>query len=172
MRKIRIDRNTEINEKVVKWIIEKHKVERDRISNLRGYDVINNEFFVEESIATEKQGRSYIYDETKITFSTFNEYYDFLDGDIYENSCYYQFVFTDDLVNTYKIDLEKLSFSIELDSTIDKLKSDVSNRKQKYRETKKKLKERKTWIEKFYEAKTYDDFMLVVHNYQRKHGHG
>jgi len=140
-----------------------------RISNLRGYDVINNEFFVEERIATKKQGRSYIYDEITITFSTFNEYYDFLDGDIYENACYYQFVFTDDLINTYKISFEKLNFTVELDSTVDKLKSNLSERKQKYRETKKKLKERKIWIEKFNEAKTYDDFMLVVHNYQKKH---
>ena len=35
MRKIRIDKETEINEKVVKWIIEKHKEEKTRISNLR-----------------------------------------------------------------------------------------------------------------------------------------
>ena len=35
MRKIRIDRETVIDEKVVKWIIEKHKEEKARISNLR-----------------------------------------------------------------------------------------------------------------------------------------
>ena len=42
MRKIRIDRETEINEKVIKWIIEKHKEEKDRISNLREYYNNNN----------------------------------------------------------------------------------------------------------------------------------
>ena len=42
MRKIRIDKETEINGKVVKWIIEKHKVEKDRISNLREYYNNNN----------------------------------------------------------------------------------------------------------------------------------
>ena len=42
MRKIRIDRNTEINEKVVKWIIEKHKEEKARISNLKEYYNNNN----------------------------------------------------------------------------------------------------------------------------------
>lgn len=142
-----------------------------RISNLRGYDVINNEFFVEESIATEKQGRSYIYDESKITFSTFNEYYDFLDGDIYENSCYYQFVFTDDLINTYKINLEKLNFVIKLDSTVTNLKSNISDRKHKFLETKKKFKERKVWVEKFNAAKNYQDFMMVLHNYRKKHSY-
>ena len=42
MRKIRIDRETVIDEKVVKWIIEKHKEEKARISNLREYYNNNN----------------------------------------------------------------------------------------------------------------------------------
>ena len=35
MRKIRIDRNTEINGNTIKWIIEKHKIEKNRIYELR-----------------------------------------------------------------------------------------------------------------------------------------
>ena len=42
MRKIRIDRETVIDEKVVKWIIEKHKEEKARISNLKEYYNNNN----------------------------------------------------------------------------------------------------------------------------------
>ena len=42
MRKIRIDKETVIDEKVVKWIIEKHKEEKARISNLREYYNNNN----------------------------------------------------------------------------------------------------------------------------------
>ena len=42
MRKIRIDKETVIDEKVVKWIIEKHKEEKTRISNLREYYNNNN----------------------------------------------------------------------------------------------------------------------------------
>ena len=42
MRKIRIDKETEINGKVVKWIIEKHKEEKTRRSNLREYYNNNN----------------------------------------------------------------------------------------------------------------------------------
>ena len=42
MRKIRIDKETEINGKVIKWIIEKHKEEKDRISSLREYYNNNN----------------------------------------------------------------------------------------------------------------------------------
>ena len=142
-----------------------------RISNLRGYDVINNEFFVEESIAWDKRGRSYDYEDRKITFSTFEDYYDFLNGDIYENAYYYQYVFTSESIDKYKINLEKIKFSKEIESTFENLESDIKERKQKYRETKKKLKQRKVWIEKFNGATTYDDFMLVVHNYQKKHSY-
>lgn len=42
MRKIRIDRDTIINNSVVKWIIDKHKKEKTRISELRRYYNNNN----------------------------------------------------------------------------------------------------------------------------------
>ena len=42
MRKIRIDRNTEINKDTVKWIIDKHKKEKARIAELREYYNNNN----------------------------------------------------------------------------------------------------------------------------------
>ena len=42
MRKIRIDKNTEITSDVVKWIIKKHKDEKVRISNLKEYYNNNN----------------------------------------------------------------------------------------------------------------------------------
>ncbi len=142
-----------------------------RVSGLRGYDVINNEFFVRESVAWEKQGRNYIYRDKKTTFATFDDYYAFLNGDIYENSCYYQFVFTNDLIDAYKVDFEKLNFSVELDSNVAKLKSDISNRKQKYHEAKKKLQERKKWIEKFNEARNYQDFTTVLCDYRKKHSY-
>ena len=32
MRKIRIDKDTQLTEKVIKWIIEKHSEEKNRIS--------------------------------------------------------------------------------------------------------------------------------------------
>ena len=42
MRKIRIDKNTEINGNTVKWIIEKHKKEKNRIHDIREYYNNNN----------------------------------------------------------------------------------------------------------------------------------
>ena len=42
MRKIRIDKNAEINGKTIKWIIEKHKKEKNRIHEIREYYNNNN----------------------------------------------------------------------------------------------------------------------------------
>lgn len=142
-----------------------------RISNLRGYDVINQEFFVEESVVRDKQWREYFYDKKKNTFQTFSDYYTFLDGDIYENACYYQYVFSEDLIDTYKINLDKIKYSVKLEDTIDHLKSNVSERQLEYLNSMLNLKKRATWIKKFNKAKTYDDFVLVVDSYQEEYGH-
>ena len=37
MRKIRIDKETQLTKEVVKWIIEKHSEEKNRIAELRNY---------------------------------------------------------------------------------------------------------------------------------------
>lgn len=59
-----------------------------RISGKRGFDIIKNSFFVEEALpyittnGTEQQ--KYIVS----SFNNFDSYFDFLDGAIYDNTCY------------------------------------------------------------------------------------
>lgn len=154
-----------------KDIIALQRQFKHRLSDLRGYDIINNNFFVREKIAVWKEGKKYSYNDNTTTFSTFDEYYDFLDGEIYENACYYQFSFTDELIDKYKIDLERLKYTIKLDVTVDKIKAGVADRRRDYLEAKQKLKERKAWIEKFNEATTYDEFAAVERAYYKKHSY-
>ena len=40
MRKIRIDKETQLTKEVIKWIIEKHSEEKTRIAELRDYIII------------------------------------------------------------------------------------------------------------------------------------
>ena len=63
-------------------------VERElkmRRIGFRGYDILSKSFFVEEDLI----GKAGIR-KRKTTFSDFQSYYDFVDGDIYSNACYYQ----------------------------------------------------------------------------------
>ena len=81
----------------------------------RGYDVINNNFFVEQYINDGDRS----YNEGIKTFKTFEEYYNLLKGDIYDNSCYYQYRFSSLQVKEYGLDIERLNADHFIDYTID-----------------------------------------------------
>lgn len=75
-----------------------------RESKCRGFDVLTQRFFVEEQIIKDER-----YLKThKITFESFADYYKFLEGDIYENACYYQYPFSDEFVKNVNINISKL----------------------------------------------------------------
>lgn len=71
----------------------------------RGFDVLKQCFFCEifdfvENIITEKRTKE---------FNSFNDYFEYLDGKIYDNSCYYGFVFSKDIISKYNIKVKKLN---------------------------------------------------------------
>ena len=75
-----------------------------RKTDKRGFDIIRNAFFVSELL---KDDDDY-WDSDTIYFNSFDEYYNFLNGKIYTNSCYYQCYFDDETIKKYNLDLSKL----------------------------------------------------------------
>lgn len=73
----------------------------------RGYDIILKKFYVEEIILVNNEIR-----ERKIetSFKNFSLYYNFLEGDIYENACYYNYSFSQEEIERYQIDLSQIMF--------------------------------------------------------------
>ena len=76
----------------------------------RGFDIIKNQFFIEKieddienNLVNNCENSKYIY------FNSFDEYYNSLSGNIYENSCYYQYQFSDELISKYNLKLDKLN---------------------------------------------------------------
>ena len=67
------------------------KVERKlglRKSDYRGFDVIAQKFFVEEKwFHKDASGNLDLIQKNKMNFDSFAEYYEFLDGDVYEDAC-------------------------------------------------------------------------------------
>lgn len=94
-----------------------------RFSERRGYDVLENNFFVEEFVCKRgyennlltnsenfNRGRREDHKEKVYTvFSDFDSYYKFLEGDIYDNACYYTYDFTKYEIDKYSIDIEKIN---------------------------------------------------------------
>lgn len=137
-----------------------------RKSDKRGYDVIRDNFFVEEIITTGNYTNE--VNERRISnyFMTFAQYYEFLDGDIYESACYYQYVFSQEEVDSFGIDLCKINMTSLIDITTKEFRIDFSDEElQQYNELEKDKTLRKKWIAKFNSCNTYEDFKKVVNNF-------
>jgi hypothetical protein len=62
----------------------------------RGYDVTRDRFFVRQGTKCSSYKEEFSLVHEWITFENFHQYYDFLNGDIYESACYYQYVFSNE----------------------------------------------------------------------------
>lgn len=130
----------------------------------RGYDIINDYFFVEEII-------TYISLDGTTTknictlFSDFDSYYLFLDGEIYKNSCYYQFDFSE---FKKSIDLKKLLNKSFEKTTIDDYYLEPSTEEiENYKQAEHTHKMCKKWIKKFNVCKTYAELDKCATNYKK-----
>ena len=148
------------------------KVEREmgiRRSCQRGFDVIRQEYFVEEEIIRKNLlGEEEITTE-KITFGSFKEYYDFLNGDIYTNSCYYQCDFEDISLNEVDININELKKNqCFISETIDDYGLNLSQEEiDKYNYGEKIKDACKKWVEKFNACNTYEDLLKIRNNYKK-----
>ena len=135
-----------------------------RKSDRRGYDVIKDLFFVEE-IITFRLREEVRNKNIRTVFKNFDSYYLFLDGDIFENSCYYQLDFSN-----FKtaIDTKKLSIKAFETRTIDDYVFEASNEEiEKYNRAECNKRNCKRWIKKFNKCSTYEELNECVNNYKQ-----
>lgn len=147
-------------------IIEAERMVGIRKYSNRGYDIISNSFFVEEDIVDFDDDRV-----KKITtnFETFDEYYAYLKGNIYEKSCYYQYHFTSNQIKKYKLDITKFNYAALIDYTVetDDYKNELSKLNDEYRNiefTKEKIK---VWINKVLNCKNSKELVRVLDNFSK-----
>lgn len=130
-----------------------------------GYDVIQDHYFVEEDIRSEhdETGWSHL---TPIFFEDFQSFFQYLDGNIYENSCYY-------LLDTKKvpdyIDKTKLynkkSFVVQTVSDYTSFMTVEDHAK--YDSGEKRKRQINTWIDKFNKSLTFSQLKKTVRNYNK-----
>ena len=140
-----------------------------RITGKRGFDIISNSFFVEEKLSYvdadgEEQKRSIF-----LSFDTFDSYFDFLNGDIYDNACYTFCTLFENASIFQKVDLEKLmTRKAFISDTIDCYSLSLSNEeKESYEEGKQVHKYCQQWRKKFNNCSSYDELVKVVKNYKK-----
>ena len=130
-----------------------------------GYDVIKDLFFVEEDVL-------YIDDESKWThllpvyFDDFKAYYNYLEGNIYENACYY-------LLDTKKVpdDIDKNKLfdkcSFIEDTISDYTLSMTDEEQAEYNSAEERKEEAKKWIKKFNNCVTFQQLERTVQIYNK-----
>lgn len=124
-------------------IIELEKQLGTRIISLKGFDVIRNNFFVNEEIFDLKKEK--VIDTNSITFEVFDDYYNYLNGKIYDNACYYMYKFDSTTIDKYNIDLKQINYTSLINYTVDDYS--INNYLDKFEEQYNKAEEIKEFIE-------------------------
>ena len=126
----------------------------------RGFDVINQTYFVSEIV--EWLG----FKENIRYFNDFDTFYDYLNGDIYDNSCYYKDYF---LKTEKSLDKQRLfdnkSF---INYDITNYGIEPADKEERINKEKEKKKERiKKWIDKFIACNTLKKLIKVTYDYNK-----
>ena len=130
-----------------------------------GFDVITNRFFVEEDVLFWTDHSKWKHTDP-LYFDDFDSYFKYLDGNIYENACYFQL---DPKLLPEGIDLNKLfERKTFIDYTIDDFTMFPSKEEQENYDDAEKRKEKiKRWIEKINKCTTYQQFEKMIENYRK-----
>lgn len=141
-----------------------------RKSGHRGFDVITQMFFVEEDWSHKDLLGNLVSKLHKMTFDSFEKYYEFLDGDIYEDACYYQYTFEDRFSKNLNLDMNKLtkmkSFVTETvaDYSYELSSEEIAEYDRFEKINKKCIKQ---WLDKFNACDTYEQFKKLCINYEK-----
>lgn len=141
-----------------------------RKSGHRGFDVISQTFFVEEDWFYKDSLGDLVPRLHKMSFDSFEKYYEFLDGDIYEDACYYQYAFEDEFFKNLNLDIDRLkkvkSFVTETidDYSYERSQDEIELYKHCEKVNKKCVKQ---WLNKFIACDTYEQFKKICSNFKK-----
>ena len=141
-----------------------------RKSGHRGFDVIRQEFFVEEEWFYLGDPDEPYSSKHKEIFPDFEEYYQFLDGDIYDDACYYQYDFPDEIIPKFHLDTNRLyARNSFISDTINGSLPGLSPEDRKvYQHIEKTVKKQyQNWLDKFNACSTYEELKKVCGKYER-----
>lgn len=88
-----------------------------KVFGYKWYDVLSKKFFAIEYKPLE--GTSFGVDKIELSFDSFEDFYNYVQGDIYQYACFYGFSFSDDQISNFNIKMSLLNFDSFVSETID-----------------------------------------------------
>lgn len=139
-------------------------LEREIIES--GYDVINNNFFVStDELVRNKKIEKAIQRQHIYRFDSFADYYDFLDGNIYENAIYYQWNLKG--AEDFDIDIKRLNAESLITATVDEMQLELSEKeREEYKQVDKMKKDLLKILNKLQKVKSYRDLENIDRSYK------
>lgn len=139
-----------------------------RITGRRGYDILSCTFFVEETLIF-TNGSSQKHTNILQSFDDFGAYFDFLNGDVYDQACYAFCPSLEHLVRSRTVDLQKLTVRKSLiEKNIENYTFAMSEEEiPQYQEAKRIHRACRQWTEKFKNCCSYEDLVKTVRKYNQ-----
>lgn len=131
----------------------------------KGFDIIQNNFFVEELVKYSKINGQIIEKEITNVFPDFDSYHEFLNGDIYKNACYYEYHFNEDDIKKYSINIKKINYKAFIKYDINTYNLELQSiENEKYYQVEHIKKELNQKLKMLCACKSYDQFALTLIN--------
>lgn len=158
-------------------IPEKYKDDKDIIDEERkigmreidkiGFDVIHQTYFVHELVLDYNDFRQEeVWQNSSREFEDFDGYYNYLNGKIYDNACYYQCDFSTIKKKIDKSRMNERNSFVE-DSIDDYVITPSDEEKFQYIEGEKRKKQVKKWVDKFIACDSLEKLQKVVESYSK-----
>ena len=96
--------------------IKKHELDNKIFKN-KGYDVLSKTFFAYEYILDDNS--FYGFSTQKVSFDNLDDFINYVGNDIYDNTCFLGYKFSNDDIHKYSIDKTKLNFEAFINYSID-----------------------------------------------------
>lgn len=126
-----------------------------------GYDVLSNTFFVRE-VWQEKVGKNLRKTNHTLIFTKFPSYYDYLEGHIYKNGCYYKWSLSESFIILNGIRKDWIKWAPKGNTYKEVLPISYLNNKNAYDEIEKNKKGRKQILNKIYECESSAELFRLL----------
>lgn len=97
----------------------------------RGYDILSDKFFVETYVLERNDEGKLLSVMHREMFTTFKAYFDYLSGDVYTNSCYFGYEFSEKEIKEFNLQTERLNFESFIDFDVDDAKKELIHEREK-----------------------------------------
>lgn len=104
------------SQRLVLDFIQKHNINIKALG-YKWYDILSNKFFAIEYLPSEE----FFFDVVKKVreFDSFSDFFRFVQGGIYQNSCFYGYKFSNEEIKKFSINIQLLNFDSLIHETID-----------------------------------------------------